>query len=279
MLSMSPGAQPSFRQHTLSAGQTQSKLWPGSPPGEFPQRHSAFWVTRNSRDCFAILAIALLFWHVLYNFGRQVVLCPEKKQIVSMRQIEALVGSELRARLLHWFYVEAQPDVAIHEREIARRTGIAPGSVHHALKRLEEGQLIVREESLRGPQYRAPYEDARLQPLFAFFRQESRLVSALRKALADVPHVAYGCVFGSFAKGTAGATSDVDVLVLEESRDARQRVLSVLAKVEESTQRRLDITTMSVEKFRLMLGEQDAFALSVVASQRIVLKGETDPWV
>jgi hypothetical protein len=93
--------------------------------------------------------------------------------------------------------------VATHEREIARRTGIAPGSVHHALERLTEGQLIVREESSRGPQYRVPYEDVRLQLLFALFRrQESWLVSALTKALADVPHIAYACVFGSFAQGT-----------------------------------------------------------------------------
>jgi len=198
--------------------------------------------------------------------------------VVSMRQIEALVGSELRARLLHWFYVEAQPGVSTHEREIARRTGIAPGSVHHALKRLEEGQLIVREETSRGPQYRAPYEDVRLQPLFTLFRQESALVSALREALADVAQVTYACIFGSFAHGTAGAASDVDVLVLEQSREARQRILSALAKVQESTPVRIDITTMSVEKFRGMLSEGDAFAVNVVGSPRIVLKGEAEPW-
>jgi predicted nucleotidyltransferase len=196
-----------------------------------------------------------------------------------MRQIEALVGSELRARLLHWFYVEAQPGQPAHEREIARRTGIAPGSVHHALKRLEEGQLIVREESSRGPQYRAPYEDERLQPLFALFRQESELVGTLKTALGPVPQVAYACIFGSFAQGTTAATSDVDVLVLEESRDARQQVLSALAKAEERVKQHFDITTMSVKKFREMLAESDAFALSVVGGQRIVLKGEAAPWL
>jgi len=41
----------------------------------------------------------------------------------------------------------------------------------------------------------------------------------------------------------------------------------------------LGITTMSIEKFRGMLGERDAFALSVVRGQRIVLKGKADPWV
>ena len=41
----------------------------------------------------------------------------------------------------------------------------------------------------------------------------------------------------------------------------------------------MDITTMSVEKFRGMLGEGDAFAVNVVGSPRIVLKGEAEPWV
>jgi predicted nucleotidyltransferase len=202
-----------------------------------------------------------------------------ENRVVSTKQIEALVGSELRARLLHWFYVDAQPGQSAHEREIARRTGIAPGSVHHALKRLEQGQLIVREDSSRGPQYRAPYEDERLQPLFALFRQESELVSTLKAALEPVPQVAYACIFGSFAQGTAAATSDVDVLVLEQSRDARQQVLSALAKVEERVKRHLDITVMSVEKFCAMLAERDAFALGVVSSQRMVLKGEAVPWL
>ena len=197
---------------------------------------------------------------------------------MSTTQIEALVGSELRARLLHWFYVEAPPGVSAHEREIARRTGIAPGSVHHALRRLEEGQLIVREETPRGPQYRAPYEDVRLQPLFTLFVQQSVLVSALREALVGVSHVAYACIFGSFAQGTAGAASDVDVLVLERSREARQRVLNALAKVQESTTAKIDITVMSVEKFRGMLAEGDAFAVNVVGSPRIGLKGEAEPW-
>jgi len=197
---------------------------------------------------------------------------------MSTRQIQALVGSELRARLLHWFYVEADPAQAIHEREIARRTGIAPGSVHHALKRLEEGELIVRENSSRGPQYRAPYEDARLQPLFALMRQESEVVTQLRAALAPVPQVAYACIFGSFAQGTSGVASDVDVLVLEESRDVRQEILAALGKAEEILKRHVDITTMSVEKFQTMLKELDAFALGVMGGNRIVLKGDTLPW-
>jgi predicted nucleotidyltransferase len=219
------------------------------------------------------LAHALQSWHGGYKESDQ------SEQVVSASQIEALVGSELRARLLHWFYVEAQPGISVHEREIARRTGISPGSVHHALTRLEKGQLIVREETPRGPQYRAPYEDVRLQPLFTLFRQQSVLVNALRDALAHVAHVAYACIFGSFAQGTAGAASDVDVLVLEDSRDARQRILSALAKVQESTAAKIDITVMSVEKFRGMLSESDAFAVGVVGGPRIVLKGEAESWV
>ncbi len=219
-----------------------------------------------------------MLYFVVNCFIFLAVTCLDIRRRVSRKLIEALVGSELRARLLHWFYVEALPGVSTHEREIARRTGIAPGSVHHALKRLADGQLIVREETPRGPQYRAPHEDVRLQPLFCFFRQQSELVGALRGALEGVAHVAYACIFGSFAQGTTDARSDVDVLVLEKSRESRQRILSALGKVQESASARIDITTMSVDKFRGMLAEGDAFALSVVGSPRIALKGEVEPW-
>jgi predicted nucleotidyltransferase len=193
---------------------------------------------------------------------------------VSMRQIEALVGSKLRARLLHWFYVEEDPDRPTHEREIARRTGIAPGSVHHALKRLEEGELIVREESSRGPQYRAPYGDIRLQPLFTLFRQDSEVVSKLRAALERMPQIAHGCIFGSFARGTTEARNDIDMLVLvEESREIRPEVLNALGKIEESLNCHVDITSMNVKQFRALLTKGDEFALGVVGGQRIALKG------
>lgn len=46
----------------------------------------------------------------------------------------------------------------------------------------------------------------------------------LTAGLAHVSHVAYACDFGSFAQGTSVSTSDVDVLLLQESRNARQKV-------------------------------------------------------
>ena len=77
-----------------------------------------------------------------------------------------------------------------------------PFDANALLLALVADQLVVREETSRGPEYRAPFDDPRFKSLIMFFRQESVIVTALQRALKPFKSIEYACIFGSFASGT-----------------------------------------------------------------------------
>lgn len=187
---------------------------------------------------------------------------------------EAITGSRLKAKVLNWLYVESAPDARVTERQLAKQVGIAPGSIHKVLLALVSEQLVVREESVRGPEYRAPFEDPRFKSLIMFFRQESVVVAALKRALKPFKSIEYACIFGSFASGTTHMNSDVDVLVLERSDSDRFRIISALSGVSDKIGREANPQFYSVEEFRSNASQGETIALSILGNPRIPLKGE-----
>lgn len=186
---------------------------------------------------------------------------------------EAITGSRLKAKILNWLYVESTPDDRFTERQLARQIGIPPGSIHKALMTLVADQLVVREEVARGPEYRAPFEDPRFKSLISFFRQESEIVTALKRALKPFKSIEYACIFGSFASGTTHKDSDVDVLVLETSEDDRFQIISALSRVSDKIQREANPQFYPAEEFRSNASRGETVALSILSNPRIPLKG------
>ena len=69
---------------------------------------------------------------------------------------------------------------------------------------------------------------------------------AIGDALADVPHVAFALVFGSCARGTAHAGSDIDV-ALDFGRGRRPgayEIGAVVSRLEEATGQSVDVVVL-----------------------------------
>jgi predicted nucleotidyltransferase len=186
---------------------------------------------------------------------------------------EAITGSRLKAKILNWLYVEATASTRFTERQLAKQLGIPTGSIHKVLLKLVADQLVAREETARGPEYRAPFDDPRFKSLIAFFRQESEIVTALKRALKPFKSIEYACIFGSFASGMTHKDSDVDVLVLETSQDDRFQIISALSGVSDRIRREANPQFYSVEEFRNNASQGETIALSILSNPRILLKG------
>jgi len=195
---------------------------------------------------------------------------------MSLSLLETLMGSGTRARIIQWLYVEAKPGETYTESELTRLTGVPAGSIHKALMQLTEGQLIERVNARRGPEYRAPQSDPRLKHLFMLLRQDSEIVKLLQRALKSHKFVDYACVFGSFARGTTHAGSDIDVLILENGED-RLAVMTTLSKVTDKIGREVNPQFYRSEEFQHLLNKGEPIALSIASGARIDLKGAA-PW-
>jgi predicted nucleotidyltransferase len=191
--------------------------------------------------------------------------------------VEALFGSGAKSRVVSYLYLNAPCSDSLAARPLAREAGVAYGSIDKTLQELTKAQLIVREETPRGPAYRAPHEDPRLAGLFLLVRQDSAIVQQLKRALRSHKGIAYAAVFGSFASGKTQRHSDIDVLLLEQPGLDRFAAMTALVKVADKVKRPIKPEFYSVSEFGDKLDRLDPVALSILANPRIDLKGAL-PW-
>ena len=110
-----------------------------------------------------------------------------------------------------------EPGAAFHLRELARRTRSHAGTLARDLDKLVATGLLVR----RGQGNQMLYQAERGHPLFdelaSMFRKTHGVSAMLRDALAPLAdRIRVALLFGSMARGTQSAASDVDVLVVGE---------------------------------------------------------------
>lgn len=167
------------------------------------------------------------------------------------------------------------PDQALHGREIARRTGLASGTVIRELNRLVDAGLLKREK--RGNQ--SLYSADRTCPVFeevaGVLRKTSGAADVIAAALAPLSdRIETALIYGSFAKGTARAGSDIDVLLV--GTVDLGAVIDVLYPVQVQVGREINPKIFSLREWNARLKAKSAFATELLANPRIFLIGDKD---
>lgn len=186
-------------------------------------------------------------------------------------QMVEIFGSVVRFRALRALF--AEPGRGFGQRELAAEAGIDPGGVAKLLKRWVASGLVTRRQQDGLPRYHASADPA-LAHLVALMQQDSALVSALKDALASVPGVVVALVFGSVARGEAGADSDVDLLVLGSASELK--VNAALKPVGRTLGRAVHATASTIEAFMAQVRAGEGFAQDIVQGPRIALLGSLE---
>lgn len=174
-------------------------------------------------------------------------------------------SSVLSALLLH-------PESSLHVRELARLTDSSPGSLHRELRLLAELGLLLRQETGRQVHYRANTESPVFEELAGLLRKTAGVADVVRDALrvlGDKIQLAF--IYGSVAAGAERARSDVDLMCLGTAGFADLAL--ALAPLHETLRREVNPTAMTGDEFARKVAAGDGFALSVMNSPRIWLKG------
>jgi predicted nucleotidyltransferase len=178
-------------------------------------------------------------------------------------------GSLGRLRALKVLFGE--PERGFGQRELAALAELDPGGVARLLKRWTAAGLVTRRQQDGLPRYYASTDPA-LAPLVTLMQQDSALVQTLREALLAVKGVQVALVFGSVARGAAGAASDVDLLVLGDVSELKLN--AVLKPVGRALGRPVRATAFSVDAFRAQWRAGESFAQSVMQASRVALIGD-----
>jgi predicted nucleotidyltransferase len=164
------------------------------------------------------------------------------------------------------------PEQSLHGREIARRTGLPAGTLTRELKRLAGVGLLTQEK--RGNQ--TLYQANRASPIFSelagILRKTSGLSDVVAEALASLSDdIRVAFIFGSVARGTETAGSDIDALIIGSVDFGA--VVDVLYPAQQMLGREINPKVFSVLEWRKKLKGKEPFVIDVLAKPKIFLIG------
>lgn len=164
------------------------------------------------------------------------------------------------------------PEEALHGREIARRTGLPPGTLTRELKRLADVGLLNCERRGNQLAYSANRQSPIFEELAGILRKTSGLADVVAEALeplTDSIDVAF--IFGSVARGTETQGSDVDLMIIG-SVDFGM-VVDALHLAQRQLSRDINPKVFTPRDWRNRLQGRDSFLREVVASKKLFLIG------
>lgn len=182
--------------------------------------------------------------------------------------------SKSQARLFRWLF--GQPQRRFHLSELRRLTGLGSASLQRELSKLTGAELISSERIGNLRRFQANPKSPVLAELVALTRKILELEPMLREALSPlIPRLQAAWVFGSVAKQTDNAGSDVDVMVIGDNL-ALGEVLERLFPLEEELGRKINPTFYSRTEFERRRAEPDSFVSRVLSQPIHPIIGNVD---
>ena len=165
-----------------------------------------------------------------------------------------------------------RPEAALHVRELARLTGVSPGSLHRELRALAEMGLLIRQETGRQVYYRANQQCPVYPELTGLLRKTAGLVDVLRDALVPLAgQIEQAFVYGSMARGDEHAYSDVDLMVIGKVEFTD--VVLALSAAQTTLRREINPTVLSRAEFERKLQDADGFVAQVWRGAKLWVVG------
>lgn len=169
-----------------------------------------------------------------------------------------------------------QPDRAFYSNEIANLVKSGRGALQRELERLVAAGLIKSKMMGRQKYFQADKDSFLYAELRSIVMKTCGLGDVLRDALAgQAGKIDYAFIYGSVAKGTDTAASDVDLMVI--ARGLRYSDLfDALSAAEEKLGRKISPTIYSRPELAKKIAADNHFVKQVLSQPKIALLGNED---
>jgi len=169
-----------------------------------------------------------------------------------------------------------QPERRYQGNELIRLAGSGTGAVHRMLTRLAQAGLVTVERVGNQKHYRANPDSPVFEELRGLIAKTAGLAIPLRAALAPLAKkIDAAFVYGSLAKGTDRAGSDVDLMVISAKLEYA-KLFEALQKAEAALGRPVNPNLMTPQEWRRKRAERDSFVARIAAQPRIFVIGSDD---
>ena len=186
--------------------------------------------------------------------------------------ISSALFTDSQSRLYAWLF--GQPERAFHLNELRRLTGLGSASMQRELNRLAAAGLVDVQAVGNLRRFQANPQSPVYPELVALTRKTLGTVPVMRDALQPLqPSLIAAWVYGSVAKQTDTARSDVDVMLVGNDLLLSQ-VLAALDPAEAQLGRKINPSCYSPQEFERRRAEPDSFVNRVLSQPVLPLIGD-----
>ena len=179
--------------------------------------------------------------------------------------------SRVQQRVLGLLF--GQPDRRFQSAELIRLAASGTGAVHRQLGRLADVGLVTVTRIGNQKHYQANRESSVFEELNGLVVKTVGMAEPLRQALrAKARDIRAAFIYGSVAKGTEKAGSDVDLLVISD-RLSYPVLFEALRRAEAVLARTVSPTVLTASDWRAMRTRKDSFAARVAAQTKVFVIG------
>jgi predicted nucleotidyltransferase len=182
--------------------------------------------------------------------------------------------SKVQQRVLALIF--GQPERSFYTSEIKRNVNSGTGAVERELSRLQRSGLVSIERIGNQKHYRANRQSPIFAELHSLVIKTVALTEPLRKSLepySDKIKAAF--VYGSVAKGTDTARSDIDLLVIGDELSYSE-LYAALLNAENALGRKVSPKFLSPKDWRRKASDKGSFISKVNALPKIFVLGSEE---
>lgn len=185
--------------------------------------------------------------------------------------LSSALFSNVQQRVLGLIF--GQPERSFYTSEIVRTVNSGTGAVERELQRLQSSGLVSVRWIGNQKHYRANSDS----PIFGELQSLVLKTVGLAGPLADAlrPHaekIQAAFVFGSVAKGSDRATSDIDLLVIGDDLDYSDLYVA-LHGAESKLHRKVNPLFLTREDWQRKVSRKDSFVQRISAQSKIFIVG------
>ena len=190
--------------------------------------------------------------------------------------IASALFSDSQCRVLQWLF--GQPERSFHLSELRRLTGLGSASLQRELNRLADVGLVSSERVGNLRRFQANPDSPVFNELLGIIRKTLGIVPLLKDCLRVLtPRLTHALVFGSVAKATDTAQSDIDLMLVGDGLTLGE-ILETLQPVEVQLGRRINPSIYTPPEFARRLAEPDSFVNRVLSQPVLpVIGGVLEP--
>jgi predicted nucleotidyltransferase len=179
--------------------------------------------------------------------------------------------SKVRRRVLALIF--GNPQRSFYTLEIVRNVNSGRGAVERELARLEQSGLVSIERIGNQKHYRANRASPIFEELRSIVLKTVGLAEPLRQSLVPyVDKIRAAFVYGSVAKGTDTARSDIDLMVIGDDLTYAD-LYTGLQKAEKILNRSVNPTFLSFDDWRRKLSTKDSVIAKINAQPKLFIVG------